>query len=260
MTVSLHHTILGDGQPLIVMHGLFGSSTNWRSLSRALARSWQVHTLDLRNHGQSPHSDAMSYLDMARDLSRYLDDRGLESATILGHSMGGKVAMRFALDEPKRVDRLIVVDIAPIVSDHDHTPYLRAMQEVALNSISRREDAALQLEDAVPEPGLRQFLLQNLVGDEDGYRWRINLEGIDHNLEELLAFPRTGDHERYEGPTLFVRGETSDYILDESHAEIRRLFPSAEIVTIENAGHWVQAEKPTEFLKAVKGFLDKPEG
>lgn len=255
MPVSLHAQILGDGPPLVVLHGLFGSGTNWRSFARSLSDRWQIHLVDLRNHGQSAHADRMTYPEMAADLAAYLDGQDIQSATLLGHSMGGKVAMRLTLESPARVKRLVVVDIAPLHSDHDHLPVLNAMQALDPGTIERRDQAAEALEKGIPDPGLRQFLLQNLVAADGGYRWRINLDAIRRNLDALQDFPLDDLGGDYQGPALFVRGQLSDYVPDSALTRVRELFPGTDIVTIENAGHWVHAERPAAFLEAVEPFL-----
>lgn len=255
MTVPLSHSIVGDGSPLIVLHGLFGSGTNWRSFAREMGRRWQVHLLDLRNHGQTAHGDSMTYPEMAEDLAAYLDEKGIDAAVIVGHSMGGKVAMRFALNAPRRVHRLVVVDIAPTVSAHDHVAVVTAMQNVDLDKVERREQASRALAEDIPQTELRQFLLQNLVAEGSGYRWRINLDVLKANLPALSDFPpgNAGDH--YAGPALFIRGQRSDYVPESAVPRIRELFSNAELVTIEDAGHWVHAEQPRAFLNAVEDFL-----
>lgn len=255
MPVALNHDIVGNGAPVIVLHGLFGSGTNWRSFSRALADDWQLHLLDLRNHGQTPHTDSMTYPEMASDLRAYLDEKKLDAAIVLGHSMGGKVAMRFALESPGRVRRLVVVDIAPAYSAHDHVPVLNAMQDLDLEQVERREQASQALAKEIPDPALRQFLLQNLVNRNGGYRWRINLDALKRNLPALHDFPLDGIDGPYPGPAMFVRGQLSDYVPESTHAKIHELFGNADIVTIENAGHWIHAEQPAAFVKAVKNFL-----
>ena len=256
MPLALHHQIIGEGPPLVVLHGLFGSGTNWRSFSRSMSDRRQIHLLDLRNHGRSPHSDEMSYPLMAEDLFEYLDRQSLETVTLMGHSMGGKVAMRAALEAPERVSALVVVDIAPVPVGKDHVPFIRAMQSIDLDRVSRREAASEMLADAVPDPGLRQFLLQNLERDNGGYRWRLNLPALAANMSALHDFPVDSGNNRYDGPALFVRGEQSDYVPERHFDLIRDFFPAAEIRTVAGAGHWLHAEKPQAFAEAVTPFLE----
>ncbi len=256
MPLPLHHQIIGEGPPLIVLHGLFGSGTNWRSFAKSAAHSRQVHLIDLRNHGRSPHSDEMSYPLMVEDLLAYMDRQSLQAATLLGHSMGGKVAMLLALEAPERVADLIVVDIAPVAAGGDHVPFIRAMLSIELDGLSRREQASEMLSDTVPDAGLRQFLLQNLERDSGGFRWRLNLPALAQSMPALHDFPFREGKERFPGPALFVRGEKSDYVTENRFVAIRTHFPAAEIKTVPGAGHWVHAEKPKEFAETVKPYLE----
>ncbi len=259
MPLPLHHQIIGEGPPLIVLHGLFGSGTNWRSFARSAANIRQVHLLDLRNHGRSPHSDEISYPLMMEDLFAYLDQQSLRTVTLMGHSMGGKVAMLAALQAPERVSDLVVVDIAPVPVGQDHVPYIRAMQSVDLEGLTRRESASEMLADAIPDAGLRHFLLQNLERDNGGFRWRLNLPALAQNMSALNDFPVKKGKQQYQGPALFVRGERSDYVPERRFDAIRTHFPSAEIRTVRGAGHWPHAEKPEDFAEAVKPFLGSPD-
>ncbi len=253
MTVTLSCESLGAaGPPLVILHGLLGSSSNWRSIARRLAERHRVFALDLRNHGDSPHVDHMSYPAMADDVRAFLASHDIDSATIIGHSMGGKAAMRLALDHPGRVDRLVVVDIAPSVSEQDHVPVLDAMSSLDTTRVKRRADAEHMLEAAIPDAGMRQFVLQNLTSSADGFRWRVNLDAIRNSLPALLDFPLDADEAPFTGATLFVRGALSNYVSDSDLPVIRRLFPRAEIVTIEGAGHWLHAEQPARFLAAIE--------
>jgi esterase len=253
MSVALSYKSHGAaaGPPVVILHGLLGSSSNWRSIARRLAEQHLVFTLDLRNHGESPHVESMSYPAMADDVRAFLDRHGIDAATIIGHSMGGKTAMRLALDTPQRVLRLVVVDIAPTVSRHDHLPELRAMASLDLARIGRRADAETMLAAAIPDTAMRQFLLQNLAATPGGFVWRINLAAIENSLPDLLDFPVDADVQPFRRSALFVRGARSDYVLPRDEAVIRALFPRAGIVTIEGAGHWPHAEQPARFLAAL---------
>jgi esterase len=256
MSVTLSYKSQGSaGPPVVILHGLLGSSSNWRSIARRLAERHRVFALDLRNHGQSPHADDMSYRAMAGDVRAFLDTHDFDAATVIGHSMGGKTAMRLALDAPHRVERLVVVDIAPTLSEHDHLPWLRAMASLDMRRVSRRADAENMLEAAVPDAAMRRFLLQNLAGTAGGFAWRINLEAIENNLPALLDFPVDADLRPFTGSTLFVRGAQSDYLSPKHETVIRALFPHARMVTIEGAGHWVHAEQPARFLAALEDAL-----
>ena len=241
-----------DFPALIVLHGLFGSSTNWRSITKVLANDFHVIAADMRNHGESPWSDKMRYTDMAADVALLIDQLGLERPAVIGHSMGGKAAMAMAQMDLAQIDKLIVADIAPVSYGHSHENYVNAMQQIDLENISSRRDVHKRLANTIPEPGIRQFLLQNLNRRDDGYSWRINLEAIQNNMQALLdyQFDQVCDTE-----TLFIAGEHSNYISAASNQTMARLFPASRIKTIKNAGHWLHAEQPARFVETVKSFL-----
>ena len=255
MAVDLAATEYGAGPPLAILHGLFGSGRNWRSVAQHLAARRRVLTFDLRNHGASPWADGMSYGEMVEDLRATLRARGIQQAALLGHSMGGKAAMLMALLHPDEVDRLVVVDIAPAANPPNLLPYIRAMRTVDLRGVKRRGQVDVALAGAVPDPAERAFLLQNLVIDENAARWRLNLEAIERGFPQILGFPDLPVGTAYRGPALFVAGARSNYIQPEQEPSIRRLFPRARIMRIEGAGHWVHAEQPQAFLQAVATFL-----
>jgi esterase len=250
--VLLHHRILGEGPALIILHGLFGSLNNWQTLARRFAAGRAVHLLDQRNHGRSPHDARHDYALLGADLLEYMDQQGLRDATLLGHSMGGKVAMQAALVAPGRVDRLIVVDIAPRAYDPAHDDLMEALASLDLSSCATREEADARL--LVPDATVRQFLLTNLKRDDAGrLGWRMNLPALREQYPHLLQAV-TGPAP-YPGPALFVAGGTSAYIQSGDEAGIRALFPLARIVTIQGAGHWVHAARPEEFAREVEHFL-----
>lgn len=259
MTVALHHQISGDGPPIVILHGLFGASSNWRSVGRSLAASFRVIVVDQRNHGQSPHTPTMRYEEMASDVVNLLDTLDVDQAAIIGHSMGGKTAMKLALSHPSRVERLCVVDIAPMPSRSDHGPTLAAMRALNIGALANRAQADAALSTQISEPGMRAFVLQNLVSTADGYAWRINLDAIEASIPELLNFtpkPTANNVQRkYLNPTLFIRGEQSDYLTQAHLPSIQALFPSASLATVRNAGHWVHAEQPKAFLDVLRPFL-----
>jgi esterase len=252
----------GDAPLLVVLHGLFGSAQNWATIARRLADRYRVVAVDMRNHGASPWDDAMSYDAMADDVIALL--RGIgggdggSAAALLGHSMGGKAAMLAALREPDLIGRLIVADVAPAPYPPALGAYVAAMQAVDLTAISRRAEADEQLKPRIPEPGIRAFLLQNLVQGPDGFRWRLNLPVLGRDIAQISGFPEAPAGPSYGGPTLFLRGEHSNYVTSAHEPEIRRLFPHAEIATIAGAGHWLHAEKPDAFLDALTRFLSTP--
>jgi pimeloyl-ACP methyl ester carboxylesterase len=243
------------GPPVVVLHGLLGSARNWTGIAKDLAETHRVFALDLRNHGRSPWAETMSFDDMAGDVAALIDRHGLGPAGVIGHSLGGKVAMRLALRRAELVERLVVVDAAPVAYAHTFGPFLEAMQEVNLPAVQRRGDADLQLESEIGDAAVRNFLLQNLVKTDAGFAWRVNLKALAANMPELLGFPEPADAATYRGPTLFLAGSRSDYVEAEHHPLIARLFPHVEHAEIAGAGHWVHAERPTEFLAEIRRFL-----
>lgn len=251
--VSLHCDTRGAGPGVVLVHGLYGSGNNFRRHAAWLAERHRVLCPDLRNHGRSPHSDEMSYPAMAADLAALLDREGLEQATLVGHSMGGKAAMALALTRPQRVSALVVVDIAPVAYDHDQGAILDAMKAVDLGQVASRADADRQLRDAVPEAGVRQFLLTNLERTDAGWRWRLPLGTLGRAMPAILDFPELGSP--YPGPALFLHGAASDYVQPRHREAIRRRFPEARIQALEGVGHWVHAEAPAAFEAALREFL-----
>ena len=252
---ELNYSSSGSGQPLVVLHGLFGSGRNWQSHARRLAQAFQVINVDLRNHGQSFHTDEMNYPAMAGDVARLIRQLDIGPCHLLGHSMGGKVAMALALGEAELVADLVIADIAPVVYAHDHDELVDAALGLTLDAIASRADADRELESAIPEPGLRAFLLQNLVRDGDSWRWRVNWQAIQRNMSNLTGFIDLPGDWRIDMRTLFIRGANSDYVDDEAIEQIRRHFCNVEIATLENAGHWLHAEQPQAFIERVLEFL-----
>lgn len=240
--------------PLVMAHGLFGSARNFHTLARKLAANRRVISVDLRNHGESPWGTA-SYPEMAADLAETVESVAGRRASVLGHSMGGKTAMALALTRPDLVDELIVADIAPITYEHSHLGYIRAMQDIDLDRISRRSDADPMLAETVPDRMLRSFLLQNLLIEDGRASWRINLDALAEGMERLTGWPEDWPEPRFERPALFLHGGASPYVPADSHDRIRELFPEAKFEAIEGAGHFLHAEKPAEFEAAVDGWL-----
>lgn len=252
--IELFHTDLGDAgrPPLIVLHGLLGSSRNWQTTGRDLAAHFHVHALDARNHGRSPHVPEMSYDAMADDLGRWLDRAGLARVTLVGHSMGGKTAMLFACRHPERVERLVVVDIAPrAYAWQAHRAEFLAMRELNLENLQSRHEAELRFEARVADLGMRKFLTTNLGRDEQGqWQWTINLPVLTEALPKLEG-DALGKDDRFDGPTLFIIGGRSRYVQSEDHALIRRHFPQARIETIAGAGHNPHMDAREAFVRAV---------
>ena len=256
MTVQLAAINRGEqGPPLIICHGLFGSGRNWGGICRRFSQSGrQVIAVDLRNHGKSPHSDEMSYPAMAEDLLRFLDERDLHAADFCGHSMGGKVAMTLALQHQILLGALVVVDIAPTAYPHTHEPLVEAMKSLDLAAIRNRREAEMQLEKAIPEKALRQFLLQNLRSTSDGLRWRINLEVIHRQMGALTGFDVAAAP--CDIPSLFIYGTQSEYVSPKTTPAIFKHFPKARLAPIEGAGHWLHAQEPQRFIQAFQDFAD----
>lgn len=244
----------GKGHPLLILHGLFGSLDNWRTLSKTFGRSFAVFAIDLRNHGRSPHSDVFNYCIMAEDLHEFMQQQSLSSAYLLGHSMGGKTAMQFAGTYPDMVDKLIIVDIAPKAYPPGHEEIFAALSALDVKAIRTRQEADAALAERISDAPLRQFLLKNLDRETSGgFRWKINLDALFTHYEEILQEIRP---QRVFGkPTLFIKGGTSDYIQEADTCAIKKIFPQAQIVSVPGVGHWVHAEAPQEFAKIVLDFL-----
>ena len=253
--MELFYNQYGDsGPPLIILHGLLGAHANWHTLSRtAFQRVARVFAVDQRNHGRSPHADGIDYPTLAADLRTFIDRHGLAPADLLGHSMGGKTAMQTALTFPDRVNRLIVVDMAPKAYPPEHAPLLEALARIDPTNYNSRDEIDAVLAEDVPSLRIRQFLLQNLNYDGETYTWRMNLDAIRAHYDDLTtALPARGT---FDGPALFVRGGESDYVTDADLEEIREYFPAAELVTIDGADHWVHADAPEAFAEVVTDFL-----
>jgi pimeloyl-ACP methyl ester carboxylesterase len=256
--MKLFYRQYGEGQPIIILHGIFGISDNWVTIGRRLAEKFEVFILDQRNHGQSPHSDTFNYFAMVEDLYEFIEDHQLSHPILIGHSMGGKVAMYFALEHPHRVDRLIVVDMSvrAYPARQQHMEILNAMLSVDFDSIQTREEVEQIITTKIKSSKVSQFILKNLyrIG-KTRLAWRPNVEDIYNNIENVFE----GIDLLYssEVPALFIRGGNSDYIPDEDVELIKKKFPIAEFVTIQNAGHWVHADAPDELCKQFSEFLEK---
>ena len=252
--LTLAAQIFGEGPPVVILHGLFGSQRNWGGIIRTLAADNEIHGLDLRNHGESPWSESMTYDDMAEDVAHYIETQDIGPCTLLGHSMGGKVGMRLALTRPELLSKLIVVDIAPVPYHNEHySGYVEAMLALPLDQMTRRADADASLKPAIPDDMLRAFLLQNLVSDGGHFRWRVNLANIGANMPAIIGFPDSDS--RFEQPAFFLAGERSNYIRPRDKDAILRLFPEAVLEEIADSGHWPHAEHPERFLGMVRPLL-----
>lgn len=246
-----------EGKPLLILHGLFGSLANWNWHARELAGKFAVYTLDLRNHGSSPHSAVMDYPAMAKDVSEFVADKALGNIFLLGHSMGGKVAMQLVLVEPQCVARLVIADIAPVrypAAEGDHDNVFAGLEALDLSAITSRTEADSAMREFIVEEGVRQFLLANLVkGDSGEFSWRFNLPALKANYESLRDAPQAG--KSFDNPVLFIKGALSNYIQEQHRKVIMTQFPQATIAEIPDAGHWLHAEKPQQFNKLVQDFL-----
>jgi esterase len=255
VSIDLAHNAFGESGPaVIVLHGLLGSARNWTTISKRLGESRRVFALDLRNHGGSPWAASMTYDDMAEDVRRFIEQQGLEPVSVIGHSMGGKVAMRLALLYRDLVDRLVVVDVAPMVYNHSFDDYIDAMRGVDLARVTRRAEVDAALARTIPDFGVRAFLMQNLARNDGGFVWRPNLDAIAMSMDDIIGWPESGPA-RFEGDTLVLAGERSEYVRPEHRPLFEELFPAVRLEWIEGAGHWVHAEKPEPFLERVAGFL-----
>jgi esterase len=254
----LNTTETGSGaSPLVILHGLFGSARNWGAIGRRLSARHRVLAMDLRNHGASPRAEAMDYASMAADVAQTMGAAGAAPAALLGHSMGGKAAMALALTQPEMVTRLLVADIAPVPYPPRQARIVGAMRAVPLRpGLSRREADAALLSEGVQDQATRAFLLQNLRFESEEPAWRCGLDEIAAAMADIEGFPDFAA--RYEGPTLFLLGERSDYVQPEHRPRIRELFPAARFLSLRGTGHWLHAEKPEEFVAVAESFFQPP--
>ena len=254
--VPLFSKIYGEGRPLIILHGLFGMGDNWTTHAKLLAaRGWQVHAVDGRNHGRSPHHHEHNYDAMAADLEVYIEDNHLENVVLLGHSMGGKTVMNFAVRKPQLVDAAIVVDIAPKHYPVHHEAYIAAMKGVDFTVAKSRKDIEALLSQSLTSPGIIQFFMKSLHWKtKEELAWRFNLDVLERELSNVGEALEYG---YFDGPTLFIAGGQSGYITEDDHEKIYEHFPNAELQTIEGAGHWVHAEAREAFAACVVDFLDQ---
>ena len=249
--MRLNFIEMGSGQPMVILHGLFGSLDNWKTLAKKFARHHRVFLVDQRNHGKSGHTDEHTYLAMSEDLLMFFNKHDLDNVILVGHSMGGKTSMQFAIDNPERLSRVVVVDIGPQGYEVHHDKILRSMQSLRLDSISSRREAEEELAKMIEEKDTRQFLLKNLYRRKDivgraRYAWRFNLEVIANDIEEV-GIPIQGSSDL---PFLFIRGNRSNYIPSDGLDSIRVQFPEAKLISLD-AGHWVHTEDPEGLFEAI---------
>lgn len=253
----LHSKILGDKPDhLLIVHGLFGQLDNWNTLGKKYAENFTTHLIDLRNHGRSFHSDETSHQVMAEDLLRYLEHHNIVKANVMGHSLGGKVVMHLALNHPEKVEKLIVADMAPKSYPPHHQGIIKGLENVDFQKVETRSDVEPFMETYIPATSVRQFLLKNVYRREDGtYAFRFNLPALSRDYDELISsdLPKN----EFTNPTLFLGGANSEYILTSDKPLIKSYFPNVQIDYVSNAGHWLHAENPTEFLAKTQDFLAK---
>lgn len=255
MPLELKAVVSGNGPPLLVLHGLFGSATNWRGIARAIADDYEVHALDLRNHGESPWSEQMDYPAMADDVQAYIEARSLQRPSLVGHSMGGKVAMALALQQPEALDRLIVADIAPVTYPDTLGSYVQVMREIDPARTASRSEVQRQLQARLPDPSVAGFLAQNLVSRNGGLAWRINLEAIAAAMPLLRSFPDELLARRCTLPTTVIAGAGSDYVAHHDGRDFAPMFNEVRVEVIAGAGHWVHADHPQEFVAVLRRAL-----
>jgi esterase len=252
--LELNYKEFGEGSPTIILHGLFGTLDNWQTIAKHLAEHYWIFIIDQRNHGRSPHDDTeMSYQLLANDLKNFMDKHHLYSANLIGHSMGGKTVMQFALQYPDMVNQLVVIDIAPKSYQSGHELIFNAMMDLDLAALKDRKEADETLAQSITNYPERQFLLKNLVYTSEGhFEWKLNLPVLWRDYDNII-----GDVEgdAFEGDTLFIRGSKSKYIQENDKPDIYEAFPNARIKTIEDAGHWVHAEQPQALVEMLKDFL-----
>ncbi|MDN3204986.1 alpha/beta fold hydrolase [Algoriphagus sediminis] len=251
--MKLNYKKTGSGPPLVILHGLFGSADNWFSIARELQEDFTLYLVDQRNHGDSPKSDEWNYQVMVEDLYELLGEIDEDKIFLMGHSMGGKTAMNFALTHPERVEKLIVADIAPRYYPVHHEQILQGLNSLNLAEIQSRKEADEKLAEFIPVAGIRQFLLKSLGRDSDGFIWKINLPVITENIEEVGQ--KLESDEQFFGETLFLAGANSDYIKDSDCEDIYSFFPNYQLIKVANAGHWLHAEQPKAVIEEIRKFL-----
>ncbi|MBK6967444.1 MAG: alpha/beta fold hydrolase [Bacteroidales bacterium] len=256
--MKLFYRHFGEGQPLIILHGIFGISDNWVTLGKRLAEKFSVYIPDMRNHGQSPHSPTFNYAAMADDLLEFIEEHELKKPMIIGHSMGGKVAMTFALEYPEMIDKLAIVDISmrKYPGRNVHFDMISAMMAVNFEAVSTREEVEALLENSIPDKRIRLFVMKNLYRKTRyTFDWRLNLPAISANMD--YVFEGIESSSKFTGPTLFIKGGKSDYIIDADLPLIYKNFPAAKVQIIAGASHWVHADSPNELCRLFSVFLGK---
>lgn len=253
--MQLNYKVFGEGDPVLILHGMFGTLDNWQTIAKKLAKHFMVFIIDLRNHGRSPHSDEFDYAIMANDIREFMESNWIYEAYVVGHSMGGKVAMQLASENPDMVQKLVLVDIAPKAYEGNHQAIFEALFSLDLDQLESRKEADQLLQKKIDSYSVRQFILKNLSinKETEGYEWKMNLPVIHASYQEILDKGNLSTP--FENPTLFIKGAQSKYILLEEFESYKNYFPNATLETIEKAGHWVHAEQPKVFLEVLTNFL-----
>lgn len=253
--MQLHYRSYGEGQPVIILHGLFGMLDNWKTIAKKLSEDFMVYIIDLRNHGKSPHHPDMSYPIMAQDINQFMEDQWIFNAHIIGHSMGGKVALHLLDQYPDKIDKLCVVDIAPVTYQGNHQAIFNTLFNTPLTQYKTRSEIKDWMVQQLDDLSIVQFLLKNIGrSKEDGtFQWKMNLEAIHKAYPDILSQELSSETDDKE--ILFIRGEQSDYITEQIQIQTKSKYPNAHFVTVEGSGHWVHAEHPAEFLKISLQFL-----
>lgn len=253
--MTLNFKRLGAGEPVILIHGLFGNLDNLGRLARHLSEDFEVFSIDLPNHGLSPHIESMDYSLLSQTIYEFVTSHKLTNVHIIGHSMGGKVAMQFAVDHPDLIKSLVVADIAPITYTDRHSNVFAALNAIDLSTLTSRAQATDIVVKHNVDTGTAQFLLKNLAKNDDGFFWRCNLHNLQQNYPAIIS--GLSGERNFDGPTLFIKGEKSDYIKTEHRSAIMQYFPKANAKIIQGTGHWLHAEKPASFNKIVADFIMK---
>lgn len=266
--MELFYRKSGSGEPIIILHGLYGSGDNWYSIGRKLAESHRVYLVDQRNHGNSPHNPVHNYESLGNDLFDFMQQQKLNKAIIIGHSMGGKAALAFGLKHPESVKKMIIVDISPLaypengesIESRTHRMIITALMSLDTENITLRKEADRQLSTSISSPVIRQFLLKNLKHKRNGrFEWSLNLNALAENMgaifDGVIHEDKTDPRATPEFPLLFIKGERSDYIGPHDLEAIKHYFPKAEFIEIPNSGHWLHSEQPKAFLTAVRNFI-----
>jgi pimeloyl-ACP methyl ester carboxylesterase len=252
----LNYKTFGTGFPVIILHGLLGSLDNWQSIAKKLAEHYQVYIVDQRNHGKSPHSSDFSYPILSADLLQFMDEHGIQQAHLIGHSMGGKTVMQFAMQHPERISKLIIVDSSPTAFEDRHSAVFKALFAADVQHATDRREVEKTLRDKLDgDETTVQFLMKGLNRDDAGanFEWKFNARALWDNYANIAGAIEYG--EPFTGPTLFVKGENSDYINPDNYVDMNELFPNNHVIEIKGAGHWVHADNPTDFTAEVLNFL-----